>query len=242
MVFDSEIFDTEENDTKKSNPLVVKNSKFQKKRFLLKKKRSSTDEPNQCSKKPKIDKEEQQLIKLEQKEEEPIPEEKEIIQTNNSSPHSLVDLPAPLENINEQVNPIEMPLESSTDQTTSQSSVDELSQNPIIVTDQCHTVDVSSSDMNKSSPIPLSETNETVNPVDCRSISYQKPSSTSLHLLPPILTPDSDVFTSPYQHFSYPLFVPPISSKIDSKIFQSKVFYGIVCCRFTTIVNTNSID
>ena len=77
----------------------------------------------------------------------------------------------------------------------------------MIIPDQSELVDTNplitkcSSDTIKSSEI-----NETANQIEGRS--------TSLHLFPQILTPDSDVFTPPYQHFSYPLFVPPISSKI----------------------------
>ena len=81
MVFDSDIFDTGENETKKTNLLDLKKWKFHKRRFLLKKKlkshkkrRSSIDETNQCMKKVKIE-----------EQEELIQEKKEIIQTGNSS-------------------------------------------------------------------------------------------------------------------------------------------------------------
>lgn len=63
IVFDSEIFDTEGNDGKKSNQPQIFRSKFLSKRFILKKKskpkaltkkRLSTDDSNRSSKKPKL--------------------------------------------------------------------------------------------------------------------------------------------------------------------------------------------
>jgi hypothetical protein len=63
IVFNSEIFDTEENDTKKIKQQQIIKSKFNKNKFILKKKsktkilpqkRSSIDEPNRSLKKIKI--------------------------------------------------------------------------------------------------------------------------------------------------------------------------------------------
>jgi hypothetical protein len=66
----------------------------------------------------------------------------------------------------------------------------------------------------ESSWFPTSTTNETLNLFDSRPITNHKHSSVPMHLFPPILNPDSNLYTSHHQQFPYPLFTPPPPGKI----------------------------
>jgi hypothetical protein len=243
-IFDSEIFDTGENEDKKMKQPQIITSKFKKKEFILKKKlkRKKSDPTNQPS---KI--QDEQTIKLEissinddqsvttinKKDEQPVnlidsKQSEELPQESSSQKEqSSIDKPPAAE------LPVDIPPEKTLIPTDQSSKI---GTNPSMTKDKL--ISTSLSDITKSSCFSLPTTNEPTNLFDSRSISHHKHSSTPLHPFPQIHTPDSTIFNSTHQHFPYPLFAPPPPGEINCITID----LFISSFRFTTIINTNSID
>ncbi len=100
-----------------------------------------------------------------------------------------------------------------------------------------------SSDITKPSCISSSITKESLNLFDSRSITTHKLPSTSMHIFPQIPTPDHNLFTPPHQHFPYPFFAPPPPGNINpSNKKTGNLIFKSIYSRFTTIINTNTIN
>jgi len=254
IVFDSEIFDTEENDNKKINQQQKIRSKFNMKQFILKKKsrtqkRPLIDESNRSSKKIKVQTKinEEQIIKTE-------------LSSNNTFIENRLPLKVDTTSLKTSKNDDQqsIPMNSEEERTlkkdetielaNSFSTIDELpektfdianhtnsSNTPIdhqtVITDK--SIPTISSDIREPSCIPLSTTDERLNLFNSQPIVTHKHPSTSMNFFPQTLTPDNNLFTLHHQHFSYPFFAPPPPGEINFSTFIFKSIHF----RFTTIIN-----
>lgn len=201
--FDSNIFETEENDSNKYKQETM-TKKFNRKDFILKRKKSKTDETIKSSKKMKL---EEKIVET-----EIVPENNQILSRNDEQ--SAIPV---IPEVELSVNKLEIKQDEQLQPLVIKSVEQETIKEPEIIPQPVPPTIIdqpvnqkSNVDNNVSINITMpSETIKPSNTLDSRAIITSKHPPTPLHPFPQIPTPDTGVFTPHQPYFSYPFFAPP---------------------------------